>query len=76
MELAGLDTDDDRPKRRRATKAPVTIERLSADEAEFEDALPEHVKATPPPKVDANDDDFLKFIEEDVKKDVKKDAKP
>jgi hypothetical protein len=67
MEMAGLDTDDDRPKRiRRATKAPETIERLSADEAEFDDAVPKHIKAAPPPVPAANDDDFLKLIEEEV----------
>ena len=64
MELAGLDTDVDRPKRaKRATKPPELIERLSADEAEFEDELPAHVKAKPVPKPDANDDDFLKVFE-------------
>ena len=69
MELAGLDTDGDRRERkRRPTKAPETIERLSADEAEFDDALPAHVKAAPKPKVAATDDDFLKLIEEDVVK--------
>jgi pSer/pThr/pTyr-binding forkhead associated (FHA) protein len=72
LELAGLDTDDDRPKRRRPTKAPEVIERLSADEAEFDDALPEHVKAAPKPAVQATDDDFLKFIEEEVKPPDKK----
>ncbi|MDR3638399.1 MAG: FHA domain-containing protein [Isosphaeraceae bacterium] len=69
LELAGLDTDGDKPKRpRRATRAPEIIERLSADEAEFDDALPEHVKAAPAPKVDASDDDFFKLIEESVEK--------
>ena len=72
MELAGLDTDDTKTSRRkRATKAPEIIERLSADEAEFDDALPQHVKAAPKPKVEATDDDFLKLIEEDVKTDDK-----
>jgi pSer/pThr/pTyr-binding forkhead associated (FHA) protein len=66
MELAGLDTDADRPKRKRPSKAPEVIERLSADEAEFEDSLPEHVKAAPKPKVETTDDDFLKLIEDDV----------
>lgn len=66
VQLAGLDTDDDRPKRQRPSKAPETIERLSVDEAEFEDALPEHVKADPKPVIEANDDDFLKLIEDDV----------
>jgi FHA domain len=71
MELAGLDTDDVKAgPRRRATKAPAMIERLSADEADFDDALPEHVKAVPKPKVESNDDDFFKLIEEDVKPDA------
>jgi pSer/pThr/pTyr-binding forkhead associated (FHA) protein len=68
MELAGLDTDGDRPKRKvRQTKAPEVIERLSAEEADFDDALPEHVKAAPKPRVDTSDDDFLKFVEEEVR---------
>lgn len=69
MELAGLDTDDDKPKpKRRATRAPEIIERLSADEAEFEDTIPEHIKAAPKPKVEASDDDFFKLIEDSVEK--------
>jgi pSer/pThr/pTyr-binding forkhead associated (FHA) protein len=70
MELAGLDTDGaTTAKRRRPTKAPETILRLSAEEGEFEDALPEHVKAVKPkPAVETTDDDFLKLIEDDVKK--------
>ncbi len=69
LELAGLDTDGDKPARpRRATKAPEIIERLSADEAEFEDALPDHVKEAPTPKVTASDEDFFKLIEESVEK--------
>jgi len=71
MELAGLDTDGDRPKRRRPTKAPEVIERLSADEAEFEDTLPEHFQAAPAPKPTDDEDDLLKFVEEDVKKEKK-----
>lgn len=68
MELAGLDTDQNKPRHRaRPTKAPEKIERLSADEAEFDDVLPEHVKSAPPPVVETNDDDFLKMFDEDVK---------
>lgn len=68
MELAGLDTDDNKPRHRsRPTKPPEKIERLSVDEAEFEDTLPEHFKKAPAPIVEA-DDDFLKLIEEDVEK--------
>ena len=50
MELAGLDTDDDRPKRvARPKSAPALIERMSADQGEFDDAVPEHFKAPPSP---------------------------
>jgi pSer/pThr/pTyr-binding forkhead associated (FHA) protein len=70
MELAGLSADIDRaiPKRKRPARAPERIVRPSADEAEFDDVLPEHVKNAPPPKIETKDDDFLKLIEEDVKK--------
>jgi hypothetical protein len=72
MELAGLDTDGDRPKRvARPKTAPERIERLSADDAEFEDSVPEHFKqgSKPKPKPKkADDDDFLKLIEDEVKK--------
>jgi pSer/pThr/pTyr-binding forkhead associated (FHA) protein len=65
MDLAGLDTDQTKSKRPR--KAPTVIERLSADEAEFDDAVPEHFKAPPAPaKKPPNDDDFFKLIEDDV----------
>jgi predicted component of type VI protein secretion system len=68
VDLAGLDTDNSRPKTKRPKRAPDVIERLSADEAEFDDAVPEHFKAPPaPPKKPPSDDDFFKLIEEDVK---------
>jgi hypothetical protein len=68
MELAGLDTDDYGSSRtkRRPSKAPDVIERVSADEAEFEDVMPEQTKHEPSRHVETSDDDFLKFIEEDV----------
>ena len=46
------------------------IERISADEGEFDDAVPKHFKASPKPKkpAAAADDDFFKLIEDDVKK--------
>jgi len=66
MDLAGLDTDETRAKRPK--RAPSVIERLSADEAEFDDAVPDHFKTAPKPKKKPADDDFLKFIEDDVKK--------
>jgi hypothetical protein len=67
MDLAGLDTDETHAKRPKT--APTVIERLSADEAEFDDAVPEHFKGAPKkPAKKPTDDDFLKIIEEDVKK--------
>jgi len=66
MDLAGLDTDQTQQKRPK--RAPTVIERLSADEAEFDDALPQHFKAQPKPAKKANDDDFFKIIEDDVQK--------
>jgi pSer/pThr/pTyr-binding forkhead associated (FHA) protein len=68
MELAGLDTDE-KVARRRPTKPPATIERLSADEGDFDDALPETFKKEPPKKKDdgPSDEDFFKLIEDDVK---------
>jgi predicted component of type VI protein secretion system len=68
MDLAGLDTDA--AKAKRPKRAPTVIERLSADEAEFDDAVPEHFKTKEPPKPKKKptDDDFFKLIEDDVKK--------
>jgi pSer/pThr/pTyr-binding forkhead associated (FHA) protein len=71
MELAGLDTDGDRPQRlSRPKTAPTSIERLSAEEGEFDDEVPEHFKVKPPPKPKKkdDDDDFLKLIEDEVVK--------
>jgi pSer/pThr/pTyr-binding forkhead associated (FHA) protein len=68
MDLAGLDTDDAKVKPKRPKKAPTVIERLSADEAEFDDVVPDHFKEAPQPaKKPPTDDDFFKLIEEDVK---------
>ena len=49
MELAGLDTDDDRPKRIARPKigAGARSSGISADEGEFDDAVPEHFKTAP-----------------------------
>jgi predicted component of type VI protein secretion system len=66
MDLAGLDTDAAKPKR--AKRAPTVIERLSVDEAEFDDAVPEHFKQAAKPKKQPTDDDFFKIIEDDVQK--------
>jgi pSer/pThr/pTyr-binding forkhead associated (FHA) protein len=67
MDLAGLDTDDAKLKTR-PKRAPTTIERLSVDEADFDDEVPEHFKEPPKPaKKPPSDDDFFKLIEEEVK---------
>ena len=46
MDLAGLDTDDAKAPKR-ATRAPNVIERVSADEAEFDDAVPAAFQDSP-----------------------------
>jgi predicted component of type VI protein secretion system len=66
MDLAGLDTDQTRAKRLK--RAPTVIERLSAEEGEFDDAVPEHFKGAPKPKKPPKDDDFFKIIEDEVEK--------
>ena len=66
MDLAGLDTDATKTKRPK--RAPTVIERLSVEEGEFDDAVPEHFKEAPKPKKKPSDDDFFKLIEDDVKK--------
>ena len=66
MDLAGLDTDDAKAPKR-ASRAPNVIERVSADEAEFDDVVPEHFKSAAKPKKPPPEDDFYKLIEEDVK---------
>jgi FHA domain len=66
MDLAGLDTDESKPKRPK--RAPTVIERVSAEEGEFDDAVPQHFKNAPKPKKQPTDDDFFKIIEDDVKK--------
>jgi hypothetical protein len=43
------------------------IERVSADEAEFDDVVPQHFKQAPKPKKQPTDDDFFKLIEDDVR---------
>ncbi len=71
LELAGMDTDEDRPKKvARPKGAPALIERLSVEEAEFDDAVPDHFKAAPKPRVKKKEeeDEFLKLIEDEVKK--------
>jgi pSer/pThr/pTyr-binding forkhead associated (FHA) protein len=71
MELAGLDTDGDKPVRSgRPKTAPASIERLSAEEGEFDDTVPEHFKTAPKPspKPSEEDENFFKLIEEEVKK--------
>ncbi|AMV36767.1 FHA domain-containing protein [Planctomyces sp. SH-PL62] len=71
MELAGLDTDAKAPRVSRPKTAPVAIERLSVDEAEFDDTVPKHFKPKPAAKAKKkaeDEDDFLKLIEDEVVK--------
>jgi hypothetical protein len=72
LELAGLGGEVDRglpTSRARPKRPPERIVRPSADEADFEDAVPKHFKPAAPPKPAArNDDDFLKLIENEVPK--------
>lgn len=65
MELAGLDTDDKPIRTKRPTRPPARIERLSVDEADFDDAMPETFKKDAPPAPPVNDDDFLKIFDDD-----------
>ncbi|HMB03159.1 MAG TPA: FHA domain-containing protein, partial [Isosphaeraceae bacterium] len=65
MELAGIDTDDDKPRHR--TGPPQTApEGIECPSADFEDVLPEDVEEALNPVIETSDDDFLKLIEEDV----------
>jgi hypothetical protein len=69
MEMAGLDTDEDKPRHRRTERAPDLLGGLQPEETAFEDPLPEHVREEAPPIIETTDDDFLKFvIDEDDKK--------
>lgn len=69
MELAGLDTDERTARVSRPKTAPAAIERLSVDEAEFDDTVPKHFKPKAPAKSrKADEDDFLKLIEDEVVK--------
>jgi pSer/pThr/pTyr-binding forkhead associated (FHA) protein len=66
MDLAGLDTDN--VKAERPKKAPKVIERPSADEADFDDTVPQHFKKPVKAKTKPTDDDFFDLIEDEVKK--------
>jgi hypothetical protein len=73
LELAGIDTDEGKPRPRgRPTEVPTSMDRAAPAKPAFTDAIPEEFQAGPPPLAHADDDDFLKLIEEDVKKAVDK----
>jgi hypothetical protein len=75
MELAGLETNEDKPRHRgrpTPTAPAAAIERPVAEKVPFSDAIPEEFQAGAAPLANADDDDFLKLIEEDVKKAVDK----
>ena len=74
MELAGLETDSDRPGRRPSggarapARAPQSRGSEAASDIEFEDPLPDRYKDAADEKpVAPADDDFFKLIEEDVR---------
>jgi len=68
LELAGIDTDEDKPRRSRPSQAPAAVEKSVAAEADFGNDIPAEFQAGPAPLAAADDDDFLKLIEEDVKR--------
>jgi hypothetical protein len=75
LELAGIE-DDAKPRPRRSAPRKVQQEHAPGDETtefgdadeEFLDDVPAEFQAGPAPRAVADDDDFLKLIEEDVKK--------
>jgi len=69
LELAGIDTDETRPRpHSRPKSSSKPVEDLSASDRKFDDEIPSEFQTAPPPLANADDEDFLKFIEEDVKK--------
>src|SRR3954462_4165908 len=74
LELAGIESDDKpRPRSRpRPSSSPTPSSsrnrKPSPDESGFDDAIPDGFQPALPPLVNTDDEDFLKFIEEDVKK--------
>jgi hypothetical protein len=73
LELAGIDSDDDKPRRNRpapgAQPPSAPGERPAATAVPgLNEQIPDDFQAAPPPRAAADDDDFLKLIEEDVKK--------
>jgi hypothetical protein len=73
LELAGIDTDEDRSRHRRsappAAAPPKPGERAPAAAAQpFNEEIPEDFQAGSASQAGADDDDFLRLIEEDVKK--------
>jgi hypothetical protein len=68
LELAGIETDDKPKPRSRPKAVPTAFDEPEPSKSAFNDAIPQDFQAAPPPLANADDDDFLKFIEEDVKK--------
>ena len=66
LEMAGLESED-RPRPRQTKQPTAPIRRPSAQEANFDDALPQDFQAPPPKQAAADDDDdFFKMIQGDV----------
>ncbi|MEO6809088.1 MAG: FHA domain-containing protein [Isosphaeraceae bacterium] len=69
MELAGLESDRERPEAHQERQRPSQaepIDRPSVDDEEFGDPLAESSVDVPVPQVVGNDDDFFNMIAEDV----------
>ncbi len=74
LELAGIDSDDDKPRRGGRPPRPTSPGHRrrepgpAAASAGFNEEIPDEFQARPAAPAGADDDDFLKLIEEDVKK--------
>jgi predicted component of type VI protein secretion system len=78
MELAGLESDRDRPRRGRSEPAPPSrIDRSQQDdETEFDEVLPDGFHALNTGSTPAREEDFLDIISEDIKKPSKGTGRP
>jgi len=86
LELAGIESDEEKPRPRRSSTTSASSSASSPSKpgsspaerpplqstSAFGDDIPEDFRAKPAPLANADDDDFLSLIEEDVKKASKK----
>jgi hypothetical protein len=68
VELAGFDTDENKPKKfTRPPRAPKSYERAPIETFNDNDAVPQTYKLAKPKTKKEETDDFLNLIEEDIK---------